>query len=171
MKKMNKSEITFDFLKEAINESHQNAITLMNISGILAGFSLGSVIALLFINSSPLVGVVFILSLVCSWLFLISTALNFFFSYSYSKLLLYIGQFETIDDLYKVIKKHKLIDTICGLFWALGLLCFFAVLGCAGFFHSIIFGIVSSFLASLFILLVIKIDRMTVGENNFFDWD
>ncbi len=66
---LKQTQITTKFLEEMLKVDIENSHSEQNISGILAGFSLGSVVALLFVNLSKTVSIMFICSILSSWFF------------------------------------------------------------------------------------------------------
>jgi hypothetical protein len=66
---LKQTQITTEFLEDMLKVDIENSHSEQNISGILAGFSLGSVVALLFVNPSKTVSIMFICSILSIWFF------------------------------------------------------------------------------------------------------
>ena len=130
-------QITTKFLEETLKVDIENSQSEQNISGILAGFSLGSVVALLFVAPSKIVSIMFICSILSSWFFLTSTISRTLTLESLRAELKYLSFQNSIEDSYDIVRKAKKNIDWGSIIFFLGLLCFLVVLSTASFFISI----------------------------------
>jgi len=72
MKKITKNDLNNNYYSHQLNRMTVLTSSELSLSAILGGFSLGAVVALLFIDTSSLVRGMFVLSIISSCLFILS---------------------------------------------------------------------------------------------------
>ena len=170
MKKLEQADFTKELLLKALTADCKGATDNANLNGILSGFSLGAVVALLFVEHSMLVSAMFVLSIICSLLFVAATVLNIEYADNFRSILIYSDCFESVEELYAIVKHHKNIYIWSSGFCFFGLQFFLGLLGCAGFMHSSVLGVCSSVAAISLSVLIVKISLKTLSSVSFHDW-
>ena len=163
--------ITIEFLEETLKVDIENSHSEQNISAILAGFSLGSIVALLFVEPSKIVTIMFISSISSSWFFLLSTISRTLTLEGLRTELKYLKYQSSIEDSYNVVRNaHKSLDWGSIIFF-IGLLCFFVVLASASFFISVYFGIGTILLGLILLIFMFKNQFLVGTEMDYFNWN
>jgi hypothetical protein len=166
-----KKQITIEFLEEALKVDIENSHSEQNISAILAGFSLGSIVALLFVEPSKIVSIMFISSIFSSWLFLVSALSRTFSLEGMRAELKYLKYQSSVEDSYNIVRKaHRSIDFGTTIFF-IGLLCFFIVLSSASFLVSVYFGIGVIVLGFILFYFLFKNAWSVATESSYFNWN
>ena len=178
MRKITKKDLTDNYFNLQLNCSSVKITSALSISAILAGFSLGSVVALLFINTSILVRGMFIMSIISSCIFILSV-------------LTLHGSLEKIQDMIanleffetKEVKFRKFIkienDSMLGAIMLIfGIICFWSVLICSCFLYTFAFGIIMLFVFIPLLFLVFnkmsdssgKIEKFSLVDGKESNW-
>jgi uncharacterized membrane protein (DUF4010 family) len=142
MKNITKKDLTDTYFISQLNRFTNLTHLELNLSAIMAGFSLGAVVALLLIDKSNLVRAMFILSNIASSLFVLSTLYHFMIEQYIQDFIVYIDYFETKKEKFTELKKINKKSSYASAMFGLGLLSFSAVLICSCFMYSTIFGLV-----------------------------
>lgn len=166
----NSHVITTDFLIKTIENNIEFSQSEQNLSAILAGFSLGSVVALLFIKSSIYVTIMFACSILASWLFIFITLQKTFFLESLRTILKHFERIEDIEEKYELIRNIHIKSQIWDYLFFAGILNFILVLICASFLVNITFGILGTSLCILLTILLFRNMRSLKFENYYFNW-
>jgi hypothetical protein len=163
-------DITIEFLEETLKVDIENTHSEQNISAILAGFSLGSIVALLFVEPSKIVTIMFISSISSSWFFLLCTISRTFSLEGLRTELKYLRYQSSIEDSYNVVRNaHKSLNW-GSIIFLIGFLCFLVVLTSASFFISVYFGIGTILLGLILLIFMIKNLLLVGSEMNYFNW-
>lgn len=128
-----KEDIDEEFLIKTLETDIDFTQSEQNLSAILAGFSLGSVVALLFIESSILVSIMFACSIIASWFFIFTTLHKTFSLESLRTNLKYLKYYFELNDKYELIRKSHLKSKYWDILFLIGFLNFIIVLICASF--------------------------------------
>ena len=169
MKKITKSDLTANYYSHQLNRMTVLTSSELSLSAILGGFSLGAVVALLFIDTSSLVRGMFILSIISSCLFILSVIYHQGILGDIQDTIIYLEFYESKKEKYTVLKKINIHSVGASLMFLIGLLCFWAVLICACFMYSSIFGIIMLlFFVPLLFIIIKKISNST--DSNQIDW-
>ena len=164
-------DITIKFLEETLKFDIENSHSEQNISGLLAGFSLGSVVALLFVEPSRIVTVMFLFSILSSWFFLTSTISRTFTLEGLKTELKYLRYHGSVEKSYNIVRKaHKSLDWGSNVF-LIGLFCFLVVLSSASFFVSIYFAIGIILFGIILFIFMIKNNFIVSTERDYFNWN
>lgn len=167
-----KENIDYDFLKKTLNQDIENNISELHISSLLAGFSLGAVVALLFVKPSTIVTIMFICSIFSSWLFIVSILSLIFSLESFRTKLKYLKYYNSIEIQYNEVRKSHNSTSWGSKIFLLGLLFFIIVLTTASFFVSIIFGFLTIILGLLLVTFLFRKNLFYgVTESDFFKWE
>ena len=170
--KFKKEYIDYEFLKKTLNQDIENQTSELNISSLLAGFSLGAVVALLFVKPSTIVTIMFICSIFSSWLFIVSILSLLFSLESFRTKLKYLKYYNSIDIQYNEVRKSHNSTSWGSKLFLLGLLFFIIVLTTASFFVSIIFGFLTIILGLLLVTFLLKKSLFIgVTESDYFKWE
>lgn len=168
---MKQDQITIEFLEETLKVDIENSHSEQNISAILAGFSLGAIVALLFVEPSRIVTIMFISSISSSWFFLLSTISRTLTLEGLRTELKYLKYQNSVEDSYNIVRKaHKSLDWGSIIFF-IGLLSFFVVLSSASFFISVYFGIGTILLGLTLFVFMFKNQFSVATESNYFNWN
>jgi len=163
-------DISDEFLLKTLETDIELSQSEQNLSAILAGFSLGSVVALLFIESSILVSIMFACSIVASWLFIFTTLHKTFLLESLRTNFKYFDFYFEIEDKYNLIRKAHLKSKYWDILFFIAFLNFIIVLICASFLIHFIFGILGTLLCVILTILLYK-NMMTLKfEKYYFEW-
>lgn len=171
MKRVTKSELTDVYFNMQLNRFTTLTSSELNLSAILAGFALGAVVALLFVDTSNLVRAMFVLSITASWIFMLSTLYHTLILNGIQDTILYLDNLESSKEKYIQIAKINGQSTLSSLLFLVGLLCFSAVLICACFMFSSALGFITlSVYVPLLVLIFIKGSNLAI-ENKFIDFE
>jgi hypothetical protein len=166
-----KDNITIEFLEETLKFDIENSSSEQTISGLLAGFSLGAVVALLFVQPSTIVTVMFIFSILSSWFFLTCTMSRTFSLEGLKTELKYLRYQDSIEKSYNIVRKaHRSLDWGSSVF-LIGLFCFFVVLSSASFFVSTSFAIVIILFGIILFVFMFKNIFAVASEADYFNWN
>lgn len=163
-------QITIEFLEETLKVDIENSHSEQNISAILAGFSLGSIVALLFVEPSKIVTIMFISSISSSWFFLLCTLSRTFALEGLRAELKYLKYQSSVEDSYNIVRKAKKSLNWGSYIFFIGLLSFFVVLTSASFFISVYFGIGTILLGLILFVFMLKHALLVSTEGVYFDW-
>ena len=165
------NQITIEFLEESLKVDIENSHSEQNISAILAGFSLGSIVALLFVEPSKIVSIMFISSIFSSWFFLVCALSRTFSLEGLRTELKYLRYQSSLEDCYnKVRKAHRSINFGSTIF-IIGLLCFLIVLSSASFLVSVYFGIGIIVFGLILLFFLLKNNFSIATESDYFNWN
>ena len=163
-------QITREFLEDTLKVDIENSQSEQNVSAILAGFSLGSIVALLFVEPSKIVTVMFISSISSSWFFLLCALSRTFTLEGLRTELKYLRYQSSVEFSYNIVRKsHMSLDWGSNIF-LIGLLSFFVVLASASFFFSVYFGIGTTLLGLILFVFMFKNQFLMASESFYFDW-
>ncbi len=163
-------DISDEFLLKTLETDIEFSQSEQNLSAILAGFSLGAVVALLFIESSILVSIMFACSIVASWLFIFITIQKTFLLESLRTNLKYFNFYFEIEDKYDLIRKVHLKSRYWDFLFLIGFLNFIIVLMCASFLVHLIFGILGTLLSVVLSILLYQNMMALKFEKYYFEW-
>ena len=173
------TDYTFQLHKEDINESFllktletdiEFSQSEQNLSAILAGFSLGSVVALLFIERNIIVSIMFACSIIASWLFIFTTLHKTFMLESLRTNLKYFNYYFEIEDQYNLIRKAHFKSRYWDVLFFIAFLNFIIVLISASFLVHYVFGILGTCLCVALSILLYKNMRSLKFEKYYFEW-
>lgn len=171
MKKLTQRDLTDNYFINQLNRYTVLTSSELNLSAILAGFSLGAVVALLFIDSSILVRGMFILSIISSCLLILSVLTHQGVLNHIQDMLAHLDFFETKKDKYYGLAKIEKDSIIGSIICLLGLFCFLSVLMCACFIYSSFFGIIMLIVFIPMLTLILKkltSSSIDIGVDIFF---
>ena len=163
-------DINEDFLLKTLETDIEFSQAEQNLSAILAGFSLGSVVALLFIDSSILVSIMFACSIVASWLFIFTTLQKTFLLESLRTNLKYFNFYFELEDKYNLVRKTHLKSRYWDFLFVIGVFNFSIVLICASFLVHLFFGILGTILCVTLTVLLYRNMLVLKFEKYYFDW-
>lgn len=169
MKKITKNDLNNNYFSLQLDRMTVLTSSELSLSAILGGFSLGAVVALLFIDTSSLVRGMFVLSIISSCLFILSVIYHYGILADIQALIVYLNFFESKKEFFVEFKRINLHSGFASLLMVIGLLCFWAVLICACFMYSSIFGISMLLFFVPLILFVIKKNMNSLDEKQI-DW-
>jgi hypothetical protein len=142
MRKITKKDLTDNFFNLQLNSCSIIVNSELSLSAILAGFSLGSVVALLFIDSSSLIRSMFILSIISSCLFILSVISLHGILENIQYMIANLEFYETKKDKFREFVKISKNSRLGGLMLIFGIICFWSVLICSCFMYTSTFGII-----------------------------
>ena len=154
MRKITKKDLTNNYFNLQLNCSSVKITSALSISAILAGFSLGSVVALLFINTSMLVRSMFILSIISSCIFILSVLSIQGSLEKIQTMIANLEFFETKEEKFRTFIKIEKDASLGAVMLILGIICFWSVLICSCFLYSVAFGIIMLFVFVPLLFLV-----------------
>ena len=163
-------DISDKFLLKTLETDIELSQSEQNLSAILAGFSLGSVVALLFIESSTLVSIMFACSIIASWLFIFTTLHKTFLLESLRTNFKYFNFYFELEDKYNLIRKAHLKSKYWDILFFIAFLNFIIVLICASFLVHFIFGILGTLLCVILTILLYKNMMNLKFEKYYFEW-
>jgi hypothetical protein len=163
-------DINEDFLLKTLETDIEFSQSEQNLSAILAGFSLGAVVALLFIESSILVSTMFACSIAASWLFIFITLQKTFLLESLRTNLKYFNFYFELEDKYDLIRKVHLESRYWDFLFLIGFMNFIIVLICASFLVHLFFGILGILLSIVLSILLYKNMMALKFEKHYFEW-
>lgn len=167
---LHKEDINESFLIKTLETDIEFSQSEQNLSAILAGFSLGSVVALLFIESNFIVSVMFACSIIASWLFIFTTLHKTFLLESLRTNLKYFNYYFEIEDKYNLIRKAHFKSRYWDVIFFIAFLNFIIVLISASFLVHYIFGILGTCLCVALSILLYKNMRVLKFEKYYFEW-
>jgi hypothetical protein len=163
-------DINEDFLLKTLETDIDFSQSEQSLSAILAGFSLGSVVALLFIESSVLVSIMFACSIIASWLFIFTTLQKTFLLESLRTNLKYFNFYFEFKDKYNLVRKTHLKSRYWDFLFVIGVVNFIIVLICASYLVNLIFGVLGTVLCVTLTVLLYKNMLFLKFEKYYFDW-
>jgi hypothetical protein len=142
MRKITKNDLTDNYFNLQLNSMSVKVTSALSLGAIFAGFSLGSVVALLFIDSSVLVRIMFVLSVISSCLFILSVISLHGILENVQDMLSNLEFFETKKDKFREYAKIGRNSRVGGLLLIFGIICFWIILICSSFMYTLTFGII-----------------------------
>ena len=167
---LHKEDINESFLLKTLETDIEFSQSEQNLSAILAGFSLGSVVALLFIESNIIVSIMFACSIIASWLFIFTTLHKTFMLESLRTNLKYFHYYFEIEDQYNLIRKAHFKSRYWDVLFFIAFLNFIVVLISASFLVHYLFGILGTCLCIALSILLYKNMRVLKFEKYYFEW-
>jgi hypothetical protein len=167
---LHKEDINESFLLKTIETDIEFSQSEQNLSAILAGFSLGSVVALLFIERNIIVSIMFACSIIASWLFIFTTIHKTFMLESLRTNLKYFNYYFEIEDQYNLIRKVHFKSRYWDIIFFIAFLNFIIVLISASFLVHYVFGILGTCLCIALSILLYKNMRVLKFEKYYFEW-
>lgn len=157
LKKLSTQNMNRDYFLSWLNRASTLTSSELQLSAVLAGFSLGAVVAILFIEKSPAVNAMFVLSITASWVLIISTIYHQFILNGIQDMVTYLDQFDLPGEVQTRCKKIDKNSLIASFLFLVGLLIFSAVLITASFTHSVLFGVITLAMFGLsFVFVLVK---------------
>ena len=163
-------DISDEFLLKTLKTDIELSQSEQNLSAILAGFSLGSVVALLFIERNIIVSIMFACSIIASWLFIFTTLHKTFMLESLRTNLKYFNYYFEIEDQYNLIRKAHFKSRYWDVLFFIAFLNFIIVLISASFLVHYVFGILGTCLCVALSILLYKNMRSLKFEKYYFEW-
>lgn len=167
---LHKEDINESFLVKTLKTDIEFSQSEQNLSAILAGFSLGSVVALLFIERNIIVSIMFACSIIASWLFIFTTLHKTFMLESLRTNLKYFNYYFEIEDQYNLIRKAHFKSRYWDVLFFIAFLNFIIVLISASFLVHYVFGILGTCLCGALLILLYKNMRLLKFEKYYFEW-
>jgi len=167
---LHKEDINESFLVKTLKTDIEFSQSEQNLSAILAGFSLGSVVALLFIERNIIVSIMFACSIIASWLFIFTTLHKTFMLESLRTSLKYFNFYFEIEDQYNLIRKAHFNSRYWDVLFFIAFLNFIIVLISASFLVHYVFGILGTCLCGALLILIYKNMRLLKFEKYYFEW-